>query len=401
MPKNHFYRLFPLLLLIFIDSFSYFVVIPVLLQLFFHHRFGLLSIHTPQSTRDILTGVTISLSPLATLLSAPLVGDASDKYGRKKTLTICIFAVIIGFLLPIIGIAQKNIFLILGGRFVAGIGSASQSIAQAAVSDLCQREEKALYLSFIALMMTLALVIAPLAGGYLSHWFTLSAPYWLALGLSLMNLILLLFFFTETKAQNQTANIFNLRNTLTELLIEIKQCHVGQLIVLFFCLELGWSQYYQSISLFLQSSLHFHTEVISVFNASMGLTMSAGLLILYPVLLRIFSIKTILYGSLFFVTIGLIACVFASNIKTQWLFSSLVAIFTGCGYVSLVALISEKTPVKHQGLMMGYLSTMLYLAWMTTSIMSGYFFAWYAILPLIMAASFLIVGSLITQFTSA
>ena len=129
MNKNHFLRLFPLLLLIFIDSFSYFVVIPVLLQLFFHNHFGLLAANVTQTTRDTLTGITISLSPLAALFAAPIVGALSDKYGRKKTLIGCVLAVSVGFLLPILGILQKNLYLILAGRLMAGVCRAGPTVS--------------------------------------------------------------------------------------------------------------------------------------------------------------------------------------------------------------------------------------------------------------------------------
>lgn len=399
--KAHFYRLFPLLLLIFIDSFSYFVVIPVLLQLFFHNHFGLLSPAVSKTTRDTLTGITISLSPMAALIAAPIIGNASDKHGRKKTLLGCIVAVIIGFALPIIGILMKNIYFVLAGRFIAGIGSASQSIAQAAVSDLCKNEEKALYFSFIALMMTLALIIAPLAGGYLSHWFNVTIPYFAALGLSIFNLFLLLFFFAETKNNKQQSNMFGLKKVIAGLASISKQYNIGLLVLLFFCLELGWSQYYQTISLFLHAQLHFNSEKISLFNASMGLTMSFGLLILYPILLRFFTIKHIMNVSVLQVAIGLIFCALFSDVKMQWIFSTLVAVSTGCGYVSLVALISNKTSESHQGLVLGYLSTILYLAWMATSFVSGYLFAIQPMLPLFVAPCFLIIGYLTHSIRAA
>src|SRR3990167_7430536 len=145
---KHFRRLFPLLLLIFIDSFSYFVVIPVLFELFFSAHYGILPKSTTLATRDFLTGFTICLSTVAALIASPFVWNLSDKYGRKKTLLICLVTIISGFLLPIIGIVKKSLLLILLGRTLSGIGSSSQPVAQAAVADLCHDDQKALYLSF-------------------------------------------------------------------------------------------------------------------------------------------------------------------------------------------------------------------------------------------------------------
>src|SRR3990167_9132254 len=124
--QNLFYRFLPLLLLIFIDSFSYFVVIPVLLQLFYNHQYDLLPLSSSITTRNIITGITISLTPMAALIFSPFISFASDQYGKKKTLLVCIACVISGFVLLIVGIFNNNLIFVMLGRLIAGIGSASQ-----------------------------------------------------------------------------------------------------------------------------------------------------------------------------------------------------------------------------------------------------------------------------------
>lgn len=395
--KNNFYRLFPLLLLIFIDSFSFFLIIPVLLKIFYHIHYDLLPHATKMSTRNSLTGMAIALAMFSALIAAPFVGNASDKYGRKKTLLFCIGCISIGFLFPIIGIIQKNIYLIFSGRVIAGVGSASQPVAQATVADLCKNEDKAIFLSLIAFMMTLALILGPLAGGFLSSahivsWFNIKTPFEFALSLSVINLLLIMFFFKETIQKNQKSEILSAWAVLLGFPALMKRYRFGFLILFFCCLELGWSQYYQSISLFLHLQFHYSVEKISVFNASMGVIMLLGLVIVYPLLLRFFSVKNIMRYCMLFVLIGLSACTLFPFKNVQWIFSELVAICTGCAYVSLVALISNQTPDDAQGFVMGYLSTILYFAWMMTSLDSGFFISLHRTLPLLIAAFFLAVG---------
>lgn len=399
--EKPFYRLLPLLLLIFIDSFSYFVVIPVLLQLFYNPQYDLLPLSTSITTRNILTGVTISLAPMAALVFSPFIGFASDHYGRKKTLLMCIACVIVGFLLPIVGILKNSVAFILLGRLMAGMGSASQPIAQATVTDLCTDKNRALYLSLIALMMTLGLIVGPLAGGeltnpHLVHGFSIVTPYEFALGLSTINLLLILFCFTETKTRDQKTKSISVKSVVTNIIPRIKQYKIGLFIAAFFFLELGWSQYYQSISLYLQLHWQATPQITGIFIAAMGATMSFGLLFLYPIFLRFFSIKTIMRFSLLLVLIGLIGCSLFSTLTTQWIFSNIVAIFTGCAYVSLVALIADKTDDQHRGLVMGYLSTALYFAWMLTAFNDGFLISWHEKLPLIVAALFSFIAVVTT-----
>lgn len=395
--KNIIYRLSPLLLLIFIDSFSFFVVIPVLLKIFYHNHYDLLPATTSVATRDTLTGMTISLSMFAALIAAPFVGGASDRYGRKKTLLWCIVCVACGFLLLIIGIAEKNIYFIFIGRIISGIGSASQPVAQAVVADVCERENKAFFLGSIALMMTLALILGPLAGGYLLdahiiNWFNSKTPFEFAFALSIINLFLILFCFRETMQKNQRTNLFSLREVIIGLPKLIKQFAIGGFIILFLGLELGWSQYYQAIPLFLHLQLHFSVEKISLFSAMMGVVMVIGLLILYPLLLRVFSVKNIMRYTIFFVLIGLAVCALFPFEKIQWIFSAFIALCTGIAYVSIVTLISNKVSNHMQGLSMGYLSALLYFAWMFTAFLSGILISMHATLPLYIATVFVLVA---------
>jgi MFS family permease len=230
-----FNQLLPLLLLIFIDSFSYFVIIPILLEIYFNHPGSVLSPTTHQFTRNFLTGLTISLSTLASLLAAPLIGSASDTYGRKKTLLLCLIGTSIGFFIPIIGILKKSVALILLGRILGGIGSASQPIAQAAVADISKGKEKAFFLSLIALAMTIALILGPLVGGYLSDahfvsWFNPTTPYLFSTLISIANFLLVLFFFHETAHYEKPTQILRLSEIKHSLFTSINTYHLGSLL---------------------------------------------------------------------------------------------------------------------------------------------------------------------------
>tara|TARA_R110000868_G_scaffold10639_4_gene51670 strand:- start:78470 stop:79702 length:1233 start_codon:yes stop_codon:yes gene_type:complete len=393
-------RLIPLLLLIFIDSVSYFIVIPVFLQLFYDPSYGLLSADVSNTTRNVLVGSAIALSKLAALIAAPLIGSLSDHLGRKKTLLICLASIIVGFALPILGIWQKSITLILLGRLISGIGTASQPIAQAAVADLATGKRKSYFLSLIAIMMTLSIIVGPLAGGYLSDkhlvaWFSIATPYWAAFLLSIISFMLISIFFRETRSSDMRKQMLSVWDVLTGLPKAIKQYRIGVLLLLFFCLELGWSQYYQGILLILHSNFHYTAQQIANFNAYMGVLMVLGLLILYPLFIQFLNVKTIMTLSMSLVTIGLIACsVFHNTASSQWIWVSLVAIFTGSAYVSLLTLISNRVSATQQGWAMGYTSTLLFSAWVITGFASGWLVSLHMHLPLYIAATALILASL-------
>lgn len=401
--NNKVSRLLPLFLVIFIDSLGYFLVIPVLLHLFLRGEYGLIPSSTSLATRNLLYGITVTLSPLAFLLTAPFIGNFSDKYGRKKIIFWCLVGSLLGFILPIIGILNGSLTLLLLGRFIAGVSSGSQPVAQAAIADFTTGKQKAFHLAMIAFAMTLAMVLGPLGGGYLSDphlvsWFNAMTPYWAGVVLSLLNIVLLLIFYSEHRSEQQKSQPATLRESSKILFTIIGKSNVRLLLLLLLLIELAWSQYYQVIFLYLAEFFHYTPAQIGLFTGYIGFWMSLGLTIIYRIAIRYVSIAKILRVSVIMITIGFVACTFIPGTISQWLFIILIALFVGMSYPSLLALISNNASKEHQGWVMGVASTLLGLAWMITAFLSGWLINYYQRLPLFFATFCIIVASLMLLF---
>lgn len=389
-------KLLPLFLIIFIDSFSYFLVIPVFLRLFIHNSAHLIPAHLSLTERDFLFGFTVMLSPVATLIASPIIGHCSDKLGRKQTMSYCLLAAIVGFFLPILGIVSKSTGLVLLGRLIAGISNSSQPIAQAAIADNSEGKQRAFYLSLIAFAMTLAMVLGPLAGSYLSnpqHAFNLSLPYWLGLALAMINLLLLLMLFKDTNHNNiQSFHSQSWRDICHELF----KGPVAVFMLLLLLLEIAWSQYYQAIFLFLSQHFSVSTEYVGVFTAYIGIWMCVGLSIIYRIGLLFLSLKQFLLVSFIAIVVGLAGCNYTHTIIMQWIFVAPLAIGIGTAYTSLLAIMSNNTSPQHQGRMLGTARMALGAAWAVTGLLSGTLIAWHDNLPLIFALVIAVITLLLS-----
>lgn len=393
-------QLTPLFLVIFIDSLGYFLVIPVLLHLFIRNEYGLIPSTTNLSTRNLLYGITVTLSSLGLLLTAPIIGNLSDKYGRKKTIFWCLVGSFVGFILPIFGILKRSVTLLLLGRFIAGVSSGSQPVAQAAIADFTAGKQKAFYLAMIGFAMTLAMVLGPLGGGYLSDshlakWFNVMTPYWAGVILSLINITLLLIFYTERAHEQKKSNPTSISESLKILFSIIAKSSVSLLLLVFLLIELAWSQYYQVIFLYLSEFFHYTPTQVGLFTAYIGFWMSLGLTIIYKIAIRFISIEKILRISIIMIAIGFVACTFISGIISQWLFIILVALFVGMAYPSLLALVSSHASKEHQGWVMGVCSALLSLAWMFTAFLSGWLISYDKRLPFLFATFCIVTGLII------
>lgn len=371
--KQKFHALIPLFLIIFIDSMNYGLIIPVLLRIL---QTSTAAGHLSESSSNILFGLGIAISPLAYLIAAPIVGRASDQWGRKKTMLVCLVGACIGYILPIIGVIAGSLTFILIGRALAGGATCSQPIAWAAVTDISEGKEKAFLLSLVAFAMTLAMVAGPLLGGYLSDshlvsWFNNTTPFITATLLSVVNLILMLIFLPETHPQKKASAKLTLKKMTAAFTAILTHSSLRPLLLIFFIYEFSWSLYFQDISLYLSKAHHYDIDQISLFITYSGAWMSLGLTLIYRIMIHYLSLPRILGFCLTVATLGLIGCSMTSSAVLQWLYIIPVSIAVGMAYPTTLALMSNQTSADEQGWVMGVAATLLALSWMLSALITG------------------------------
>ena len=106
-----------------------------------------------------------------------LHGPLADSFGRKPVLLI---GTLFFTLASILSAMAPSIELLVWTRIAQGFaGAAAAVVIQAIVRDMFDKEEFARTMSFIVLVMTLAPLVAPLAGGYVALWFGWRAIFWI------------------------------------------------------------------------------------------------------------------------------------------------------------------------------------------------------------------------------
>lgn len=329
---------------------------------------SLLSAATSSTLRHFYMAIALSIFPLCALLGTPLLGALSDRFGRKKILSLCLLGSFWGYSISALGIFVNSFAVFLIGRMLAGATFGSQPIAQAAIADANSLQHKALNMSLISFAMTLSITLGPLLGGYLtdpsiSPYFNNTTPFIVAAILALLNAIWLWLAYVDADQPRAQAHLGHL---LRELKLLWQVALVKRLLVVFFLLEIGWSFYFQSVGLLLQDWYHFSSVQIGNFLSYSGLWMCFGLLVLFRWLYKVMSLQMIAKGFLGLAFIGLIFCATATHAHQQWLGVILVAIAVGIAYTALVTLLSNAMAVTLQGRVMGVAGSLLTGAWMLT-----------------------------------
>lgn len=125
----------------------------------------------------------IAAYAITQFLFAPVIGNLSDRYGRRPVLLISL----LGFGLDYIVLALAPSFgWLFLGRIIAGITGASFTTASAYIADISTPATRAKNFGMVGAAFGLGFVIGPALGGLLAG-LGIRAPFYAAAGLCLLN----------------------------------------------------------------------------------------------------------------------------------------------------------------------------------------------------------------------
>lgn len=183
--------------LVLIDMIGFGIVMPVLP--------GLIT----ELTGDSVSEAAVDAGWLAVVYSAmqfifgPIVGNLSDKYGRRPILLATLLAYSVNYAL--MGLAPTLMWLFIG-RLIAGITGASFSAAYAYIADISSPETRAQNFGLIGMAFGLGFIVGPALGGILGDYgpqligeeYGIRLPFFAAGGLALVNVVFGYFFLKES-----------------------------------------------------------------------------------------------------------------------------------------------------------------------------------------------------------
>lgn len=145
----------------FVDMLGLFLVVPLLP--FYCKRLGEDGVHVLGLTLGIgeVTGLVMATFTVAQLISAPMWGRFSDRYGRRPALLIALGASAAGYV--IFGFAD-SLWMLLLSRIVQGAGGGTVGVIQAYVADSVPPEERARSLGWLSAATNLGVALGPVLG---------------------------------------------------------------------------------------------------------------------------------------------------------------------------------------------------------------------------------------------
>ena len=122
---------------------------------------------------------------LLQFVAAPLLGNLSDRFGRRPVLLLSLATYAVNYL--IMGFATSLVMLFVG-RVLTGIGGGTYSAANALIADVSKPEERAQNFGLTGMALGVGFILGPVIGGLLGE-FGPRVPFFAAGGIAVVNLI--------------------------------------------------------------------------------------------------------------------------------------------------------------------------------------------------------------------
>jgi DHA1 family tetracycline resistance protein-like MFS transporter len=189
-------------LTIFVNLVGFGIIIPLLP--FYAETFG---------ASPIAIGFLFAIFSIAQLVAAPVLGDLSDRYGRRPILIVSLAGTALSFVMLALASSLPMLFL---ARIVDGLSGGNIATARAYVADVTAPEDRARAYGIIGAAFGLGFIVGPALSAVLSR-VSYTAPIWAAAGITVVAMVMAWGWLPET-ARRVSAGTGMPFRTLAEML---------------------------------------------------------------------------------------------------------------------------------------------------------------------------------------
>lgn len=371
--------IFPLLAVNFISMLGYGIVVPSLVYVVERFHGG-----------NFLYGALGASYSAFQFIGAPILGRASDRFGRKRILFICmlgsvvawvLFLVAFGLPISVIGNFATSItgaisltlpmLILFIARSVDGLTAGDVSVANAYIADITTEAQRKGDFGKMGVAGNLGFILGPALAGVLAATpLGLRLPIWTALGTSLLALALIVFFLPESHRGGQRTRGAAPSSIPTSLGHGAKDCfdpkppqrmnlrsalaldHIPILLAIYFVFFLAFSLFVAAMPLYATKSLHWSVAETGIFFSvlSVVIVITEG-----PVLAwfnkRVTAESLTTWGTL--IVVASYLSLLIPGAAFAYAAAVLYAIGNGLMWPSYLSILSERAGTEHQGYIQG------------------------------------------------
>jgi len=291
-------------------------------------------------------------------ICAPILGNLSDKYGRRPVLLFSLFGFGINYLFLALAPTYGWLFV---GRVIAGITGASMTTGAAYIADISTPENRAKNFGMIGAAFGLGFIIGPVIGGLLGGFGT-RVPFYAAAILALLNWVYGYFVLPESlKKENRRSFDWKRANPVGSLLHLNKYPAISGLAISILLVYIASHAIQSNWNYFTMYRFNWNERMVGISLGVVGILVASvqgGLIrVINP---RLGNEKSI-YTGLALYAVGML--LFGLATESWMMFVFLVPYcLGGIAQPALQAIMSEHVPPNVQGELQGAITSLMSLA---------------------------------------
>jgi MFS transporter, DHA1 family, tetracycline resistance protein len=321
-------------LTIFVNLVGFGIIIPLLP--FYAETFG---------ASPVVIGLLFAVFSLCQLVTAPALGDLSDRYGRRPILIFSLAGTVVSFVMLAVA---HTVAMLFAARIVDGLSGGNISTARAYVADITEPKDRARAYGIIGAAFGLGFILGPALSGVLSG-ISYTAPIWAAAALTLVATVMAWLWLPETvhRARAGTGNPFSYLPSL------MHRPAVRRMLAIDFIYWLAFATFQTTFSLFVARRFGFGIATTGYFFAAFGIlgaVVQGGMI--RPVVKRLGDKPTFQVG-LGFGVAGLVFAAMAHSVPLFAIALVPLALGIGFGHPTISSLVSQIAHADEQGRVQG------------------------------------------------
>jgi multidrug resistance protein len=362
--------LLPIFLIVAVDILGFTIILPLLP--FYSERLG---------ASPTLVGEIVSIYAVFQLVAGPILGQLSDRFGRRPVLLISQAGTLIGFLLLAY---STRIWMVFLSRAIDGATAGNLTTAQAYISDVTKPENRAKAFAIIGVAFGFGFLVGPAISGFLARY-GYQAPIFAAAALSLTSVLCTFFLLPRREAIHEhiaadgNAGPGGKRLSLIswgEYRKYFKDSTLARLLLQWLLFSLSFSTFVSGFALFAERRYHWNGHAVGVrevgyifaFNGFIGIIMQGGLV---GRLVRWAGEKKLVEIGFLTSLLGYAAIGFTNTVgQLLWVMS--LASIGGAGLrPALTSMITQKAGRREQGVIIGLTQSLTSVAQITAPVVGG------------------------------
>lgn len=306
-------------------------------------------------------------------LFSPLMGELSDRFGRRPVLLLSLTGLGIDYLFHAFAPTLGLLFL---SRILAGIFGSSHTVAAAYIADVSTPETKAKNYGLLGAAFGLGFFLGPFIGGYFASW-GYQMPFIVAACLSGANVIFGLFVLPESLPKEKRRKI-----DFAKTVPFVSLYHLGKykalllFIIAFIITYLAGQVLPATWSFFTMEAYDWDEQDVAISLGVVGLLVGIVQAVLVGWSVKTFGKRKVIVAGFILWTVGMTAFAFAES--SMLLYAALIPYTLGAiASPTIQGIMSNAVPENEQGNLQGALTSLISLCAITGPPLFTYIFKFY------------------------